>query len=180
MQRTIGIGYYAWIIAFGTPKVVRTSLFDLTGRIDSAKESFLPIMSKKMASIILAYGIALAALGLFIQQTPSTFARVVFVTGIAGGGLCVLWGIAGFAGYKRRTGAVLTLIALTLVLLSQAVKAWLPSDAASLTGQLVPTLMFLATIGMLLYVLHGERPPEFYNPGAVGRENTTSRGERAQ
>lgn len=140
-------------------------------------------MSKRMASVIAIYGIVLAALSLFIQQTAPAFTHVVFVTGLAGGGLCVLWGIVAFAGHKRRVWAVLTMIAVAVVMLSQVVHAWSVSTDAtsmSLLGRLVLTLMFLMTIGMLMYVLHGERPQDFYFPKAARRDNPASRGEYAQ
>lgn len=132
-----------------------------------------------MASILMAYGVGLSGLGLLVQQIAPAFEKVTFITGIAGGGLCVLWGIIAFAGNKRRTWAVLTTIAVTIVLLTQVVQAWL-GTSTSLTGRLVLTLMFLMTMGMLLYVLHGERPPEFYDPKAARRENPFSHGERPQ
>lgn len=140
-------------------------------------------MSKKMAGIIVAYGVALAVFGFLVQQSAPAFGKITFITGIAGGGLCVLWGIVAFAGNKRRTWAVLTMIAVTVVLLTQVVQAWLAStDTAStnLTGRLVLTLIFLLTMGMLLYVLHGERPPEFYDPGTARREKPSSHAEHGQ
>ena len=140
-------------------------------------------MSKKMASIILAYGLTLAALSLLIQPFAPAFAKTILITGAAGGGLCVLWSIVALKGHQRRTWAVLTTIAVAFVTLSQAVQAWLAfSEAAStsLTGRLVVTLMFLMTVGMLLYLLHGERPPDFYNMGAARRDPSTSRGDDAR
>ena len=133
-----------------------------------------------MAFILLAYGVALAGLSLVVQQIAPAFAEVTFSAGIAGGGLSVLWGIVAFTGHKRRTWAILTMIAVTVVLLTQVVQAWL-GESTSLTGRLVLTLMFLMTMGMLLYLFHGERPPEFYDPGAAARrENPFSHGERPQ
>jgi hypothetical protein len=140
-------------------------------------------MSKKMASVIAAYGVVLAALGLIIQQTAPAFAQVVFLTGVAGGGLCVLWSLIAFAGHKRRVWAMLTMIPVAVVMLIQVVHAWSASNDAtsmSLTGRLVLTLMFLMTVGMLMYVLHGERPPEFYDSGTARRDKPSSRGEPAQ
>ena len=137
-------------------------------------------MSKKMASIIAVYGVGLAALSLFIQQTAAAFAQAVIITGLAGGGLCVLWGIIAFAGYKRRAWTVLTMLAVALVVLSQVVHAWSPSTDAtsiSLTGRLALTFMLLMTVGMLMYVLHGERPPEFYVSGSARPSHPSSRAQ---
>lgn len=140
-------------------------------------------MSKRMASILLAYGVALTGLSILLRQIAPAFAKVTFIAGLLGGGLCVLCGIVAFAGHKGRTWAVLTMIAVLIVLLTQVVQAWLAaSDASaiSLVGRLVPTVMFLMTMGMLLYLLHGERPPEFYNPGVARQGNASLPGERVQ
>jgi hypothetical protein len=139
-------------------------------------------MSKKMASIILVYGVALAALSLLIQQIAPAFAKGILITGITGGGLSVLWGVVALTGHKRRAWAVLTMIAVTFVTLSQTVQVWMvPSDAVStsLAGRLVLTLMLLMTMGMLMYLLHGERPPEFYSTGKSRRDHSPSSGNDA-
>jgi hypothetical protein len=136
-------------------------------------------MSKKMASILLAYGVALAALGFLVQQSAPTLAKITFITGIAGGGLFVLWGIVALTGHKRRTWAILTMIAVTVVLLTQVVQAWLGASI-SLMGRLMLTVMFLMTMGMLLYLFHGERPPEFYTSGTARRDHSPSRGDNAR
>lgn len=136
-----------------------------------------------MAGVIAAYGIVLVALSFFIQRVAPASTKVTFFTGMAGGGLCVLWGIIAFVGHKRRTWIVLTMIAVAVVLLSQVVQAWLGSAAApsaGLTERLVPTLMLLMTVGMLMYVLHGERTPEFYEPGSERRDTPSSPGDRVQ
>jgi hypothetical protein len=139
-------------------------------------------MSKKMASIIVVYGVALAAISILIQKIAPGFGKVILITGITGGGLSVLWGIVALAGSERRAWAVLTMIAITFVTLSQTVQAWMPSGGpatTSLTGRLVLTLMLLMTAGMLMYLLHGERPPEFYDRGTTRRDKSPSRGDDA-
>src|SRR5687767_2717181 len=98
-------------------------------------------MSKKMASIVVAYGIAVAALGFILQQAAPALAKVTFITGLAGGGLCVVWGIVGLSGHKRRAWAVLTLIAMALVVLTQAVQAWLGETPGRLVGASLLTLI---------------------------------------
>lgn len=133
-----------------------------------------------MASVIAAYGIVLAALSVLVQPIAPAFAKVIFITGLAGGGLCVLWGIVAFAGHKRRAWAMLTMTAVAFVVLSQAVQAWLASadaTSANLAGRLVLTLLLLMTVGMIMYVLHGERPPEFYDPRSARRDHLSPRYE---
>ena len=88
-------------------------------------------------------------------------------------------------GMKGRTGAILTGIATIVVLLIRAVDGW--TAASEVVGgimvRLVVTLMFLLTMGMLMYLLHGERPPEFYERDAAAstssqRPSSSGRSER--
>lgn len=145
------------------------------------KEQSPLIMSKKMAGVIMAYGAVLAALGLAVGSVAPELAKITSITGIAGGGLCVLWGLVALAGHKRRAWTVLTLIAVLVVVLSQTVQAWMASTdkSGSVAGALLLTLMLLLTVGMLMYVLHGEHPPEFYTSEPVRRSSLPSRGNDA-
>ena len=135
-----------------------------------------------MASILVGYGCVVAGLALVLQQVAPALAEVFFLAGLIAGGLSVLWGIVALAGHKRRVGAVLTLIALALVLLTQVVPAWSASASETpgkLPGALVLTLLMLMTVGMLMYLLHGERPPEFYRTGPTRPSDSGTRGEHA-
>jgi len=134
-----------------------------------------------MASVLIAYGGGLAGLGFLLQQVAPALGKVTITTGFVGGGLCLLWGIAALAGLKGRAGAVLTTVAAALVLLSQTVLVWMPSageSSTSLTVRLLVTVMMLLTIGMLIYLLHGERPPGFYQTGPTHRDNPSPNRER--
>jgi hypothetical protein len=122
-------------------------------------------MSKKMASLLIGYGLVLAGLSLVVQNIAPAFGRIAFFAGLAGGGFSLLWGVAALAGLRGRVWAMLTAMATAFVLLTQAVHVWMASSgegAGSLTVCLLVTSMFLLTVGMLMYLLHGERPPEFY------------------
>lgn len=131
-----------------------------------------------MASIVIIYGILLALLSFTIQQVAPALAEVIFITGIAGGGLCVVWGIVALAGHKRRAWAILTLIAITIVVLGQVVPAWLTiggEKTQSLAGSLLLTFILLLTLTMLVYLVHGDRSPEFYSKGTAGPDSSPSR-----
>ena len=132
-----------------------------------------------MAGIILAYGIALAALSLLTQQIAPAFAKIVLITGITGGGLSLLCGVVALTGHKRRLWAILTMIAVTIALLTQAIEAWVGTPT-SLSGRLLLTVMFVMAMSMLMYLCHGERPPEFYSTGTARREHSPSRGNDAR
>jgi len=132
-----------------------------------------------MASILLGYGFTFAAFGFLVQRSAPGFAKITFITGIGGGALSVLWGIVALTGHKRRTWAILTMIAATVVLMTQVVQAWLGASTSP-TGRLVLTLMFLMTMSMLLYLFHGERPPEFYTAGTTPCDHAPSRRDDAR
>lgn len=131
-----------------------------------------------MASIVIGYGVALAGLAVVLQQVAPALAQITFIAGLVAGGLTVLWGVVAWSGYKRRSWAVLTLIALALVVLTQTVNAWATSATETpgrLAGALVLTLLMAMTVRMLMYLLHGERSPEFYRTGPARRNNSDSR-----
>lgn len=137
-----------------------------------------------MASILMAHGIALAGLGFLTQQAAPGQAKVAWIAALAGGGLCLLWGLLGMTGRPGRGWAVLTLIGVAFALLSQVVTAWLNilnDGPERLVGALLLTLMLALVLAMLLYLLHGERPPEFYQPGSTagGNLNSRKRDERS-
>ena len=121
-----------------------------------------------MAGILIVFGGGLAGLGFVLHQITPELGRVTWFTGLAGGSLSFLWGIAAWAGRRGRTGAVLTAVATAFALLSQVVPAWMAAPAensGSLAFRVIVTAMMGLTMGMLMYLLHGERPPEFYQPG---------------
>ncbi len=125
-----------------------------------------------MAGIIMAYGIVLAALSLAVRSVAPELAKVTFITGIAGGGLCLLWGLVALAGHKRRVWVILTMVAVFVVMLTQTIQGWVAGSDQSGThvGALLITLLLMLTGGMLMYVMHGERPPEFYTTNPVQRD----------
>jgi hypothetical protein len=131
-------------------------------------------MSKKMAGIIMACGVVLAVLGLIVRSVTPQQGKVAFITGLAGGGLFLLCGVAALAGHKRRVWTILSGAGIIFVVLSQTVQAWI--ERASVSGALLMTLMLLVAMGMQMYVVHGERPPEFYKTGTGPIDKSHSRG----
>lgn len=129
-----------------------------------------------MASIIVAHGLVLAGLGLGLQSIAPELAKLPFLIGLGGGGLCLLWGLAAWFGHQRRTGALLTLAAVALLILSPVLRAWMDS-AGTIPDRLLLTLMLVLTVGMILYVMHGERPPEFYQMGPTKRDGSEPRDQ---
>ncbi|MCW5557177.1 MAG: hypothetical protein KIT22_05005 [Verrucomicrobiae bacterium] len=134
-------------------------------------------MSKKMGYIVIGYGILLAVLAVALQQVAPALAKVSSITCLIAAGLSVLWGIMGLAGHKQRAWAVLTLAPTAFVLLSQVVQAWFVAASSTpegFTGPLLLTALLLLTMGMLVYLLHGDRSPEFYRLGSTQRNHSKS------
>jgi peptidoglycan/LPS O-acetylase OafA/YrhL len=135
----------------------------LTGRgvASGGSPSVVQRMNRPLAFEFLVYGIALAGLGLLIHQQAPDLGLVALVTGIAGGALSVLWGVLALCGYRRRWWIVLTLGAVSFVLLSQAVTAWMrPAGAENHSPTRLAavwiTVLLVLSLGMLMNLLHGQ------------------------
>lgn len=127
-----------------------------------------------MAGIIMAYGVALAGLSLAIKTVAPELAKIPFLAGLSGGGLCLLWGLAAWIGHQRRVGALLTLVAVAVVVLSPTLRVWMDSSG-TVAARLLLTLMLALTVAMIMYVMHGERPPEFYQKDPPRQDHAGTR-----
>jgi len=127
-----------------------------------------------MAGIIMAYGVVLAGLSLAIKTVMPELEKIPFIVGLSGGGMCVLWGLAALLGHQRRVGTLLTLVAVALVVLSPTLRVWMDSSG-TVGARLLLTLMLALTVAMIMYVMHGERPPEFYQKEPSWQDNSEAR-----
>ncbi len=128
-----------------------------------------------MGSIVVGYGVLIVVLSFVLQQVSPPLSKVAFVSGLIAGGLSILWGIVGLSGHKRRTWAMLTMIALSFVLLTQGIDAWSApagETPGKLGGAILLTGMIVLTVGMMMYVMHGDRTPEFYRKEPERRHNS--------
>lgn len=141
---------------------------------------FATFMSKKMAGILIGYSVLLVGLGWLLHRSAPEFARVVWIAAAAGGAVNLLWGIAAFAGMKRRVGPVLTTIPVAVVMLFRTVDAWMGSAGELGLGvRLAVTALMAGSLAMLTYLIHGERSPEFYNSGPARPGEPPLRGAAA-
>ena len=129
-----------------------------------------------MAGIIMAYGVGLAGLSLGIKTSAPDLAKIPFLVGVSGGGLCMLWGLAALLGHQRRVGALLTLVAVALVVLSPTLRVWMEASGSG-AARLLLTLMLALTVVMIMYVMHGERPPEFYQKEPTRQDSTEAKAK---
>lgn len=81
-------------------------------------------MTKNIGLQLLAYSILLAGLSYFTYHLAPALARTTLSAGLTGGALCLIWALRAIAGSRGRALPLLTLIAVSFVLLSQTVLAW--------------------------------------------------------
>jgi lipid-A-disaccharide synthase-like uncharacterized protein len=112
-------------------------------------------MTSKMAGLLVAHGVALIVLTFVFKRLTPDLNQTLWLAGLVGGGLCVLWGVLGFMGFRRRIGAVLTLIPLSLIILGGVVDGWMGRSADDgIVGPVIATVMLLGSIVVLAYILH--------------------------
>jgi hypothetical protein len=105
---------------------------------------------------LILYGVILVGLGVFAHQSAPDAGHAVLITGIAGGSASVFWGVLGLRGFRRRIWPISTLLVVAVVLLMQAVRAWLQIKDGNETYKLVAvslTLLFVFDIGQLVNFL---------------------------
>ena len=114
-------------------------------------------MNKTLGFELIVYGVLLAGLSLLTNHIAPAMARPTLVTGLAGGALCVLWGVLALLGNRRKVWAMLTLIPISYVMLSQTVTIWM-EGIQDVTGRrtaaLVITVMLVFSIGMLMMIAY--------------------------
>ncbi|MCU0785509.1 MAG: hypothetical protein MUF81_15960 [Verrucomicrobia bacterium] len=114
-------------------------------------------MNKTIGLQLIVYSLLLAGLSYLVHHLAPTIARPTLITGLAGGGLCLLWGVLALLGSRRKALAILTLIPISYVVLGQAITNWMGRDV-ELSGQRVvaaiTTLLFALSVGMLMRIAY--------------------------
>jgi len=95
----------------------------------------------EMTVELMLCGVLLAGLSLASQELHRDFPRLTFFTGLAGGGLCVLWGLLGRRARRCRSSAFVACVAGY-----EAARAWGTSAEGDSTGRPVAVLMTLAAV----------------------------------
>jgi hypothetical protein len=129
-------------------------------------------MSKKMAAVLFGYGLILAATALTLQLLDPRASQAGVLAGLVGGALAIGWSVVSFLGKTGRTWATLSSVAVGLVVLAEVIHSWsivAAGSAGNGGGSLLLTLMLVLTIGIIVYLVHGERPAEFYQRRLSGR-----------
>lgn len=121
-------------------------------------------MNKTIGLQLIVYSLLLAGLSYLVYHLAPTITRPTLISGLVGGGLCLLWGVLAMLGSRRKALAVLTLIPTSYVLLGQAISRWMGDDL-EMSGRwivtLVTTLLVVLSVAMLMRIAYaGAFTPE--------------------
>lgn len=128
-------------------------------------------MNKTVGILLIVYSLLLAGLVFFVRWHVPALGEPIIATGLVGSLFCLVWGTRIVAGHQGKAPALLTLVPMTFVLLSQTVIAWtsehgespgLRPAALPLTGMLVLSLGMLMRIAYAGVVFNQEpaSPPK--------------------
>jgi hypothetical protein len=120
-------------------------------------------MNKPIGIQLAAYGLLLAGLSYLTYHLAPTIARPTLIAGLAGGALCVVWGLRAIAGSRGKALAILTLIPVNFTLLSQTFTGWSGANLGAQGGRTVAwvtTLLLVLSLAMLVRLYHLLHPGE--------------------
>ena len=112
-------------------------------------------MNKSIGLQLIVYSLLLAGLSYLtynLAPAPTTLSA-----GLIGGALCFVWGLRAMAGSPGKALALLTLIPLNFVLLSQTVIGWGGGNngiQGHTASAVINTLLFVLSIGMLMRIAY--------------------------
>ena len=118
----------------------------LVAKAPAARPAERVRLSLEMAVDLVLCGALLAGLSLLAQHLQPDLQRATLITGLAGGGLCVLWGVLGRRGTRCRAVAMVTLAAVLCVFVRQAVQSWEASAAGESKARMVTALMTVLVV----------------------------------
>ena len=114
-------------------------------------------MNKKLGIQLMVYGVLLAGLAYLVHHLAPTIARPTLITGVAGGALCVVWGIRSILGHGSKAMSMLTIAPISYVLISQAVMNW-GGGTEEVPGRratwLVIVVLGVSSVGMLMRITY--------------------------
>jgi hypothetical protein len=114
-------------------------------------------VNKTVGVQLAVYSLLLAGFSYLVYHLAPTITWPTLITGLAGGGLCLLWGVLAMLGSRRKALAILTLIPTSYVLLGQAISRWMGDDTV-MSGRrlvaLVTTLLVVLSVAMLMRIAY--------------------------
>ncbi len=113
-------------------------------------------MNKTIGLQLIVYGLLLGGLSYLTHHLAPSIARLTLITGLVGAALCFIWGLRAVLGKRGKALPLLTLAAITFVMLSQTVMTW--GGGQEVPGQrtaaLVITVLFAFSIAMLVRIAY--------------------------
>lgn len=120
-------------------------------------------MSVNVALDLGVCGALLGCLSVAANYLDPEFVGATLVTGLVGGGLCVLWAVLGRRGTPCRGAAMATLGTAACIFVGQAVQSWKASGDDQPNGRMGVAMMGVLVVccaSMLLLLLReGTEPP---------------------
>lgn len=114
-------------------------------------------MNKNLGLELVVYSLLLAGLSYLIHHLAPDLAGPTFAVGLAGGALCLVWGVRVIAGSRGKALPVLTLIVVSFALLSQVVMHW-PAGGDAIPGSrivvLLMAVLFMLSLAMLMQIAY--------------------------
>jgi len=123
-----------------------------SGGLPAARPAGRETLSLEAALDLVVCGLLLAGLSFLAHHLQPSLWHGTLTTGLAGGGLCILWGAQGRGGTFCRRGGMLTLALGACVFVHQAAQSWAASAAGESKGRMVAALMtvlVLCCLGMV-------------------------------
>jgi hypothetical protein len=114
-------------------------------------------MTKTIGVQLIVYSLLLAGLSYFVHHLAPSLAQPTLIAGLAGGALCLAWGVKALMGKTGKALPLLTLIPVTFVMLSQTILTW-GSGSEGVSGRrlaaAVVTLLFVLSLAMLMRIAY--------------------------
>lgn len=128
-------------------------------------------MSSDLAFELVLCGALLAGLSVLARHLQPDFPLPTLCVGLAGGGLCVLWGVLGGHRRCRRVGAMVTTASVACLMAWQGVHSWADSLRGEPNARIVTALMtvlVVVCIGTCANLVHEATAPPTAKPVAGG------------
>jgi hypothetical protein len=112
-------------------------------------------MNKTIGLQLVVYSLLLAGLSYLTHHLAPTLAQPTLIAGLAGGALCLVWGVRAVLGHRGKALPILTLIPVSFVMLSQTVIGWSAgTEAGRRPAAAVITVLLALSMGMLMRIAY--------------------------
>jgi hypothetical protein len=109
-------------------------------------------MNKTIGLLLVVYSLLVGGLSYLVYHLAPGVARPTLITGLVGGGLCLVWGLRALAGSGGKALPLLTLIPVNFALLPQTFMSWSGGLQPGRTVAAVITLLLVVSMGMLVRI----------------------------